>query len=60
MSKSAEYRSRAAKYRREAETAEEPSERDRILKAAEKWDAIADEAELTERQLDQGCPDWGL
>ena len=49
MSKAAEYRGIAAKLRREAERASIPQVRQDHLEAAEKWEAIAQELEASER-----------
>ena len=60
MSKVTEYRSLAAKFRRDAENASLPNERAANLAAAERWEALADELDRSERILHKPLPEWLL
>jgi hypothetical protein len=60
MSKVDEYRGLAAKFRRDAEAAALPNQRESNLAAAEKWEILASELERTERQLGKGRTEWFL
>ena len=58
MNKIAEYRSLAAKFRREAEAAALPQLRDANMAAAERWEALADELERSRHVLAKPLPQW--
>jgi hypothetical protein len=60
MTKAAEYRSLAAKFRHEAEDATLPHLREINLAAAEKWDALAEELEQTNQLFHRDRPSWIL
>jgi len=58
MSKAADYRGLARKFRREADEADLPQQREASLRAAERWDILADEMEHTEGLLKNPAPKW--
>jgi hypothetical protein len=58
MSKIAEYRGLAAKFRREAQNATLPELRVASAAAAERWDALADELERSQGLLGKPLPKW--
>ena len=60
MTKAAEYRGLAAKFRREAEAATLPDVRISSLAAAERWDILADELERSDSLHRQPLPQWIL
>src|SRR5690606_20491754 len=58
MDKAAEYRALAAKFRLEAESARLDNLRAASLRAAEKWECLAEERERTLRLIAQPRHDW--
>jgi hypothetical protein len=58
MSKAAEYRGLAAKFRREAEDLALAEQREVNLAAAARWEALADDLEETERLMRGSRPGW--
>ena len=58
MSKAADYRGLARKLRREADEAILPVEREGCLRAAERWDILAEEIKHTEGLLKEPAPKW--
>jgi hypothetical protein len=58
MSKAADYRGLARKFRREADEVDLPHLREANLRAAERWDILAEEIEHTEGLLKNPAPKW--
>lgn len=61
MSKATEYRQLAAKFRQHAHLSSLPQRRQLALAAAERWEALADEAEITAGPTAALCgaqPSW--